>query len=182
MPDTRRTQIRPAAQRPCLACPWRTANQGEPHPLGWYTARNLARLWAGMRRGEDMTCHPTDPDNPVPEGARGAPEGAATLECAGSLILRQREVMRYQEIQLAHPHEDGVRLYRQRHPGGLTKAGLLAVVQRYMFGGTPLTGFAMTRPDLNEPGISAPGTAPWNPPEGGDDPCLSGTPTGPGGP
>jgi hypothetical protein len=109
---TMRTAIKPAAARPCAACPWRTANQGKRHPMGWYTKANLQRLWAGMRRGEDMTCHPTDPDNPVPPGSTPVRPGAVTIECAGSLILKQREVMRFQDLAHAHPDEDPFRLYR----------------------------------------------------------------------
>jgi hypothetical protein len=161
---TTKGTIAPATLHPCVHCPWRTTNQGKPHPLGWYTKANLRRLWAGMRRGEDMSCHPTDPRNPVPDGARPAPEGSTTLECAGSLILKQREVMHFQQLAEDHPGEDPFKLYRQAHPRGLTRDGLWAVVSRAMFGGVPVIGgLAMTRPDLNEPGISAPGLAGWDP-------------------
>lgn len=54
-------QVRPACALACLACPWRLSNQGRPTPGGWYTRRNLDRLWAGLRRGTRMSCHPTDP-------------------------------------------------------------------------------------------------------------------------
>lgn len=161
---TKRGDVAAATLHPCVHCPWRAANQGKPHPDGWYAKANLRRLWARLRRGADMTCHPTDPDNPVPDGTRPAPAGATTLECAGSLILKQREFMRFQRLAQDHPGEaDPFRLYRQQHPRGLTRDGLLAVAERAMFGGTPLAGSVeMTRPDLNEPGISAPGVADWN--------------------
>ena len=159
-----RNAVKPATQHPCVHCPWRTANQSKPHPAGWYTLANLRRLWAGMRRGENMTCHPTDPANPVPDSTRPAPDDATTLECAGSLILKQREFMRFQRLALANPGEDTFRLYRQRYPRGLTRGGILAVVERAMFGGIPLIGgLAMARPDLNEPGISAPDIEDWDP-------------------
>jgi hypothetical protein len=149
------TRLAPAALRPCMHCPWRSANQGKRHPGGWYTKANLRRLWAGLRRGEDMSCHPTDPSNP-------ASADATTLECAGSLILKQREFMRFQRIAEENPGEDALGLYRRRHPRGLTRGGLLAVVERALLGGTPLIGAPeMTRPDLNEPGISAPNLAEW---------------------
>lgn len=158
------TRIAPAARRPCVHCPWRAANQGKPHPGGWYAKANLRRLWAGLRRGGDMSCHPTDPSNPVPPGVRPAPADAATLECAGSLILRQREFMRFQRIAQENPEGDAFRLYRLQYPRGLTRGGLLAVVERAMLGGVPLIGgLQMTRPDLDEPGISAPGVAEWEP-------------------
>jgi hypothetical protein len=162
--------IAPATQHPCVHCPWRTANQGKPHPLGWYTKANLRRLWARLRRGEDMSCHPTDPRNPVPKGTRPAPEGSTTLECAGSLILKQRELMRFQKLAERHPGKDSFKLYRHAHPLGLTRDGLWAVVDRALFGGVPLIGgLKMTRPDLNEPGISAPDLAAWDPTTDGTD-------------
>jgi hypothetical protein len=57
-----------------------------------------------------MSCHPTGPSDPVPAGVRPAPPDAATLECAGSLILRQRDLMRFQRLAEAHPGEDPFRL------------------------------------------------------------------------
>lgn len=42
--------VQPALPRACAGCPWRTANQGVPHVGGWYNARNLRRLWGGLRR------------------------------------------------------------------------------------------------------------------------------------
>ena len=59
-----------AAKSPCQACPWRVENHGKRHPDGWYTKANLRRLWSGIRRGEEMSCHPTDPSNPVSERAQ----------------------------------------------------------------------------------------------------------------
>lgn len=161
---TPRGNVAPATQHPCVPCPWRTANQGKRHPAGWYTKANLRRLWAGLRRGEDMSCHPTDPRNPVPAGTRPVPEKATTLECAGSLILKQRELKRFQRLVLDNPGGDPFKLYRQQHPRGLTRAGLLAVVQRAMFGGMPVIGgLEMTRPNLNEPGVSGPDLPDWDP-------------------
>ena len=83
-----------AMTSPCAACPWRKSNQGKPHPHGWYTKKNLERLWAGLRSGEapGMTCHPTDLNNEVPEGHRAPPETVEAKECAGALILVIREL------------------------------------------------------------------------------------------
>jgi hypothetical protein len=149
----------PAALVPCQACPWRLANQGRRHPGGWYTAANLRRLWAGLRRGEDMSCHPTDPANPVPDGWRQVPPDTRTRECAGALILKQREVMVLQEVYGSDP-----RAYRRGRPHGLTSQGVLAVVERAIFGGGPIGGIVMTRPNLNEPGIGYPPLGPWKEP------------------
>lgn len=89
----------PCAPKACVACPWRKANQGKPHPHGWYDQSNLDRLWRGLRTGEapGMTCHPTDTNNLVPEGHREPPESAVRHECTGALILVQRE-LRHVEV------------------------------------------------------------------------------------
>jgi hypothetical protein len=72
--------------------------------------------------------------------------------------------MRFQRLALDYPGEDPFRLYRQRYPRGLTRGGIVAVVERAMFGGIPLIGgLQMARPDLNEPGISAPNVEEWDP-------------------
>lgn len=153
-----RSDVHPAAPHPCAACPWRIANQGKPHPHGWYTKKNLQRLWAGMRRGEaSMSCHPTDPDNLVPEGQRPVPDSAKTRECTGALILMQREIMRFQNEAAGD-----IGRYRRLFPGGLMKAGLVAVVHRHLYGGVPMFGaLKMSTPDLNQEGIGAPGIEPW---------------------
>lgn len=167
---TARTSVSPATRQPCAHCPWRISNQGKPHPDGWYTKKNLRRLWVGMRRGERMTCHPTDPDNPVTpkaiaRGYKPAPENARTNECAGALILQQREYMRFQAIvESLSPTErigDAMRRYRAAHPRGLTRDGLVALVERAMFGGSPLDNLAMTKPDLNQDDVGHPDLVPW---------------------
>lgn len=147
---------------PCAACPWRVSNQSKRHPDGWYTKANLARLWAGLRRGEDMSCHPTDRDNPVSQqaaaaGYRAAPAHATKRECIGAQILKQREFMRLQDDCHAH-----VALYRQEHPKGLTRDGVLAMVNRAVFGGSPLAAKLPT-PDLNEPDVAYPPVGTWEP-------------------
>lgn len=145
-------RVHAAAPHPCSACPWRLENQGKPHPHGWYTKKNLAGLWSKLRRGEAMTCHPTDPNNPLPEGARPVSADATTLECAGALILQQREVMKFQQ---------GGPLANYRALGGprMTRQGLIAIVERALFGG--ICGPAMTKPDLNEVGVGYPPLGEW---------------------
>ena len=138
----------PSEAPPCVACPWRDANRGKRHPDGWYTQANLARLWRGLRNGEPMSCHPTDPNNEVSPAAqaagyRPAPPGTQLLECRGAIILQQRELWHLQET-----HDGDLKAYRAANPRGLTRDGVRALVARMVFGGTPFA-LKMARPDLN---------------------------------
>lgn len=79
----------PDPDGPCRACPWLVVNHQRRHADGWYTVANRRRLWGGLRAGEMMTCHPTDPSNPAPSdrpGAVAAP-GTTTRLCAGAWAL-----------------------------------------------------------------------------------------------
>lgn len=140
---------RPSDADPCGACPWRTANHARRHPDGWFTARNRDRLWVGLRRGEAMSCHTTDPDNPVSDkaqaaGYRPAPAGSQVLECRGGVILQQRE------LHLMINRYGDVAAYRKARPRGLTRDGLRRLLARLAFGGMPFLGTPrMGRPDLN---------------------------------
>lgn len=156
--------VRAATESPCRDCPWRTENHGKRHPDGWYTRANARSLWAKLRRGDGMTCHPTDPSNPVSDAAqaagyRPAPAGSQVRRCAGAVILQQREVMVLQGVLEAG---GDLREYRRRRPGGMTTEGLWAVAAGAAFENVPLLGgVPMGRPNLNEP-VSVPGTAlPW---------------------
>lgn len=144
--DTKRkSDVQPALKNPCKDCPWRTSNQGKRHKDGWFTKANRDRLWAQMRRGESMTCHMTDQDNPVPEGYKTVPETATTHECAGALILQQREFMKLQE-----ECEADIPTYRKRWPRGLTKDGIMTILHRHLYGGQPFLGYReMSTPNLN---------------------------------
>lgn len=154
-----RTKMAPATEAgPCAACPWRTENHGKRHPDGWYSNKNLRRLWAGLRTGERMTCHPTDPRNPVPDGHRAAPEGTTTRECYGAQVLIQRELQRVSDALTP----DGAKWsdYSRSHPRGLTRDGAAAHISSHIaFPGE----LVVTHVDLNTTGISAPGVEPWEP-------------------
>ena len=153
-------RVESACPRPCAACPWRTENHGKPHKNGWYTARNRVRLWSKLRRGDSMTCHQTDPENPVPVGAKPAPKDATTRECAGGLILQQREI---EKVQGFETFRDYVRSSRV----GLTLRGLSGLVERFLFGGVPVLGagaIKMTATNLNEPVSHLP-LGEWKPDE-----------------
>lgn len=125
---------------PCAQCPWRKSNQGKPHPDGWYSKANLLRLWNGLRSGDapGMTCHPTDPTNPLPEGWKEVPKETERRECAGSLILIIRE------LKVLEKEQEN---YRKISPGrrGLTPEGIAHwVLGRIKFAGTIMgTGTAI---------------------------------------
>jgi hypothetical protein len=149
---------------PCRACPWRIDNHSKPHPDGWYTKANRDRLWSKLRRGEGMSCHPTDPRNPVSDraqevGYRPAPEHAEVRECVGALVLQQREGQIINDMLTAGGTFTG---YRKRRPRGLTREGIAVVIERLIFGGT-LGTRAMPKPDLNAPVGHDP--LPWPPPK-----------------
>lgn len=143
----------------CDACPWRKSNQGKRHPGGWYTKKNLRRLWGGLRSGEadGMTCHPTDPRNPVPEGMKAAPVDARTFECYGALLLVAREVKLGEKLCTTHSNAFGE--YRKRRPKGLTRRGFSHWISRFVFGGDPplpkvfTEDVAVQHPDFDAPEI-----------------------------
>lgn len=140
-----------ATGKPCTVCPWRTANQGKPHPHGWYTVANLRRLWSKLRRGEMMTCHATDPSNPIPEGYKAVPEAATTRECSGAIIVQQREFMRLQE----HLLKGGtLASYRKVSPRGLTREGAVEIMGDALFAYPGQT--KRIKPNLNQAGIGHP--------------------------
>jgi hypothetical protein len=130
----------------CAQCPWRLENQGKPHPHAFYAKANLARLWRGLRDGERMTCHPTDPEMAEFEGYESTADRAVTCECAGALTLIQRELAHF--VQACHDVDSGegegaksgLQLYRKRRPRGLTKAGLATHIFAMQFATNPLTG------------------------------------------
>lgn len=171
MPDTetapvasRRTEIREAAKSPCVGCPWLIKNHGRRTADGWYTKANLLRLWGGIRTGEapGMTCHPTDPDNPVSEagsaqGLKSAPEGAVTRECAGSIIIQQRELDLYQRA------DGDFSAYRKGRSRAMTREALFHFGMRMV---VRWPGEIPVRSDHNmaEP-VGVPNILPWSAPD-----------------
>lgn len=85
----------------CGTCPFLTRNFGRPSPEGfvratsgesakghvfyeWYSKKNLIRLWRdGLRKGNAMICHSTDP-NASQYGGKNAVPGIEKI-CTGSL-------------------------------------------------------------------------------------------------
>ena len=132
---------------PCAQCPWRMSNRGKRiktkyASYGWYTKKNLQRLWAGLRTGEapGMTCHPTDPDNERPEDWKEVPKEAKTKECAGALLLIQRELDLFKKDIKAYA--------KGRMRKGLSKYGVAWWgISRCSLAGTPFGGSHMPKID-----------------------------------
>jgi len=166
----KKVEIKPACPKPCSSCPWRLANQGsKPDPHSFYTKANLARLWKGLRDGARMSCHPTDPRMSEFAGYESLADRGVTHECAGALTLQQRELMKYQEIALADPKSKRtLQEYKKQNPKGLTRNGLVSLVERSVFGRTSLD-VAMSTPDLNDTEIGYGVLGAWKIHEGNDE-------------
>lgn len=145
--------IKPACPKACASCPWRTANQGsKPDPHKFYTTANLKRLWRGLRDGARMSCHPTDPRMAEFAGYESLGDRTSTNECTGGLILQQREFMLFQQMMQDAPESKTVlRDYRRERPNGMTKNGLVSLVNRVMF--APLDRVEMSKPNLVDPEV-----------------------------
>lgn len=154
------------AEEPCPDCPWRVENQTgrrrspvkvQDHSYGWFSKANRSRLWNGLKQGERMTCHPTDPEHH---------ENSADLkakECAGGMILVQRELMVIDAL-MREGHEDTMAEYRRRRPGGLTRLGAYQLAMDATVGSVPVLGTrAMGKPNLNAEVEVGDGRLPWPP-------------------
>ncbi|HEX7095684.1 MAG TPA: hypothetical protein VF183_07360 [Acidimicrobiales bacterium] len=156
------TKIVPACPKACNACPWRLANEGKPHPHKFYASANLARLWKALRRGGRMSCHPTDPRMAEFEGYEDTADRDETHECAGALTIVQREFSLFQALSKEDPKANALAAYRRLRPGGVTREGLISVMERAIFSGTALGGVRMTLPDLGDEAIGY-SKLPWTP-------------------
>jgi hypothetical protein len=141
----------PHAAEPCRDCPWRTENRGRRSKGGWYSLSNLRRLWSGMRRGERMSCHPTDPRmaeiaDQAYEGFKPAPPDAKGKECVGAMVLVRREL----GICVGTYGSD-IGSYRRARPRGLTKHGLAAALEREVF--EVLSDVNPNHPDVSHPDL-----------------------------
>jgi hypothetical protein len=141
-------EVKPAFQSPCKTCPWRRENQGKPTPEGWYSDENLERMWDELRRGRRMTCHATDPDVYAAPHERPSSLGDHTHECAGALVLQQRELVLLDDLIQSDPTSPGLTTYLKKRPDGLTVSGVAALMDRYLFGGIVAGDTAMSTPCL----------------------------------
>lgn len=120
---------------PCKGCPFLRSNQGKRTDGGFYTIKNLKRLWAGIRNGTDgklMICHATDP-NAWLTGSPAHPEQGQIKEgreraCIGALFLYKREEKLLNEA-------GGIREY-MKHPRAakppMTRWGFAAIIEAVM--------------------------------------------------
>jgi hypothetical protein len=169
--DDKKVTVKSACPVPCAHCPWRLANQGsKPDPHKFFTKANLARLWKGLREGARMSCHPTDPRMAEFAGYEALADRDVTHECAGALTLQQREFMKFQDVAQANPQsKKTLQEYRKQHPKGLTRNGLVALLERSVFGGTGLDAVKMSTPDLNDAEIGYDVLGAWRIREGNDE-------------
>ena len=127
--------------KPCEHCPWRLSNQGKKTPWGFYTKKNLRRLWNDIRGGYgSQSCHPTDPSHPD-HVAAGAKKGSKIKECPGSIILVLREMkLMAGENNIVSP--ESIDRYVKIRKKGLKKPhGIFYwLIERYQIGGVPIFG------------------------------------------
>ena len=128
----------PSHVKMCEQCPWRRSNHGKRTPGGFYTKKNLTRLWNQIRRGGGaQTCHLTDPSHPE-HVAAGAPLTATPHECAGSLALVLREVEKLNALAESGGDLDD---YFKDNRKGLTREGAFHwAMARHQLVGIPMGG------------------------------------------
>lgn len=156
--------VEPALPRACSHCPWRIGNQGKRTTDGFYSKANLQRLWNGMKQGELMTCHPTDPRMNEFESAPRVSECATTHICTGATILVQREWMRFQAIAEANPGRDPYRIYRALDGPRMTREGLFATAMQANVRESNILITAAGRPDLGDLDVQYLAIGLWEPP------------------
>lgn len=145
-----------AVNKACEQRPWRKTNHGKRSKFGFYTLKNLRRLWNQVRGGDGIQiCHLTDPAHPD-HVAVGAPKNAKPKECPGSIVLVNREFYAIlgdrKKIDAA-----GLKAYEATRKGGLTKSGILFwVLQRLAFGGVPMIGCSKIPEVEDDPEIGLP--------------------------
>lgn len=149
------SEVLPCLPRACSHCPWRIGNQGKRTTDGFYSKANLQRLWNGMKQGEQMSCHPTDPRMNEFESAPRVRDDATTHVCAGATILLQREYMRFQELMQADG-EMGYRRYRGLGGPRLTRDALFQVAMRASVRVSNLIISASGKPDLEDLDVQYP--------------------------
>ena len=102
----------------------------QPSPVGqdWYSEKNLLRLWQGIREGEVLLCHPSDPyadDYDMPVRNKDANKARA---CTGMLHIIFNHVKEFEHLLLNVHNEDlaaAMKAYRDNHRHPMTERGIL---------------------------------------------------------
>jgi hypothetical protein len=162
-PAPSRVRIIQAAPRPCAQCPWRTRNQTRVDRHGFYSLANLQRLWEGLRDGERMACHPTDPAMAEFTGYEQTASRRQTHECAGALVLIHRELHRLHTATKQTAPGDALALYRDTVGElALTSKGIASHAFALLAGRPPLCGgVEVRRVDLTDADSAMPGLPGW---------------------
>ena len=126
---------RPECAAPCATCPWRRENHGKPHEDGWYDPDNLKRLWNGLREGEAMICHATDPKAVEYGGTKEVAPGHERM-CVGALALVQRHTHALEAVLKENPN-CGKKMYplykKKAGRTAMTQHGFIAHAERIVF-------------------------------------------------
>lgn len=175
-------EARRECSSPCATCPFLKANLGKPNPDGfdprsaearhggrfydWYSPENLRRLWTGgIRKGEVMICHATDPGAAAYGGKAAAPGGERP--CIGSLAIVMRH-LKYIETLIGAKGKprDWTKAYHDAAgPYPLTREGMFAWAMMISAGRTDLFGGLVIPASLSADAVEACGV-PWNDPVG----------------
>jgi hypothetical protein len=133
---------------PCKGCPFLRANQGLPTKEGFYTVKNLRRLWSGVRTGEIMICHSTDP-NAHETGSPAHPKPGqikpgSERVCLGALFLYKREERLMAEVKSYKAYRTDPRAAKPP----MTKVGFLSVAEAVLFKELSGPGIQFLMPDM----------------------------------
>ena len=140
--DTDGEPIESCGSTACGTCPWLRSNHGKKHSAGWYTKTNLRRLWGGMRQGENMICHATDP-NSITYGGDKLVQPGHERPCVGALVLVKHSFNRLEELKSLKDYKTGV---GQR----MSKGGMVRWAERIMFAGTAMGGPELLMPNMQQ--------------------------------
>lgn len=133
---------------PCKGCPFLRSNHGKKTAEGFYTVKNLRRLWSGVRTGEIMICHSTDP-NAHETGSPAHPKPGQIKKgnervCLGALFLYRREEKLMAELR-------DFKLYRKDPRAAkppMTVSGFLRIIDTVMFSAVSNPGIEFIEPDM----------------------------------
>ena len=150
---------------PCKTCPFLRSNQGKRTAGGFYSRRNLQRMWARIRQGELLICHSTDPEAWVTGSPtcpkKGQIKPGNEQACRGALYMVKREDKTLLKSIDAGTGFSGYARAPEAAKPPMTPLGFLAIAETVMLAGSPLG----TRLKLYAPDMDADVGLPWEPPK-----------------